>query len=162
MKILSQLISSLRERVRGRELRTYDASCEELGGAPWRNFSGPTDSWFINPNGETGRRTTVDTDAVRIRRASIWPKLALVGGAVGLVVGVTLLGGASSVSATPPSAAAVARPLPPAPAVARPSPPAPAVARVAASAALSLPAPAPAVVARHTAKRPHPSHHHAH
>jgi hypothetical protein len=47
-RIVDGLLRFWREHVRGPQLQTYEAACEELGGVPWRPFRDSTDRWFLD------------------------------------------------------------------------------------------------------------------
>jgi hypothetical protein len=46
-RVLDRVRRVWRDKVAGPTLRTYDAACDELGGAPWRQLPEATDRWFL-------------------------------------------------------------------------------------------------------------------
>jgi hypothetical protein len=89
-----------RDKVAGPTLRTYDAACDELGGAPWRQLPEATDRWFLadRPKSLVGRGTpsqlvAMDTGSFDLRRGfSDRTKLALLAGAALSAIVVVVLG----------------------------------------------------------------------
>jgi hypothetical protein len=115
---MRHFLRRVRERVRRvvndlrHEPQTYDAAREELGGVAFRSFSA-TERWFIPASSEPSRPHRVDADS----SALILPRPPIFGRhgrwllpAVGGVVVLTLVVGASARGAAGP-AAAVAAPL---------------------------------------------------
>jgi hypothetical protein len=96
-------------------LRTYDAACEELGGAPWRPEPEATDRWFLpdRPKSQTGPSPTIDTGAFLLKKPlSDAAKLAFLGSAVLLVIVVVAVALGRGTPAHVPAAAIVPPPAP--------------------------------------------------
>jgi hypothetical protein len=140
MRFVDAIRRFWQDRIRGPVLRRYGDAVEELGGVPWRTFSG-TERWFLNDTGpeRKDRPPTLDTHSLKIMKPTLvdrlreHPKAAWASGAV---LGLLLLAvvfrafSGGSAQAAPAHARAVA--------------PAPAAAPVAAP--VVVPAPAPIVV----------------
>jgi hypothetical protein len=151
--VLVRIRSFWRDRIVRPEPRTYDAACEELGGAPWRPKPEATDSWFLPPPPEslhnrssTGELVPLDLAEIDLRKTmSVSSKLiALLGTALLIIVGcaIALAGGSSTPAKAAPAAVVIAAAIP-RPSTAAPAPsvvPTPPRAR-------PLPASAPAIVA---------------
>ncbi len=139
MRLVDRVVGFWRDKVRGPSLRTYDASVEELGGAPWRD-KGDTESWFLTERG-TDRPATLDTNALKIWKPSLIdrmrqsPRLAWASGGLFSLLMLFIL--IRSLSTGPTAQAAPLRAVAPPVAVAPQAAPAP-------SATVALPAqPAP-------------------
>ncbi|MGZ3427003.1 MAG: hypothetical protein ACXVCV_10165 [Polyangia bacterium] len=148
-----------RDKVAGPTLRSYDAACDELGGAPWRQLPEATDRWFLvdRPKSLAGRNASTSppptmetTGSFDLRRRlSDSTKLALLVGAALLAIVVVVF--ALAQGSTRVAAAA-------APIVTTPAPVAtPVVAPVAATvvAPTVKPARGPVAAKRHFAHRRH-------
>ena len=174
MRVIDGIRRAWRDHVAGPRLRTYDAACEELGGAPWRALPEATDRWFIANRVEPTPdvQSTIDTDVISLRpKRSATTRLLVVGGvalfAIALAVELLGMGGGArfAPAAVAPMAAA---PAPAAPTPAAPAPTAAAPAPVRTTSATAAPLPvrthrAAASSSAATRSTPHASaHKHAH
>lgn len=165
---LNRIRRAWSDHVVGPTLRTYDAACEELGGAPWRPLPEATDSWFLaRPESANGSATLpaldtmlpaldtrlpaldtrlppLDTGALVLKRGmSDRAKLTLLGGGALVVIAsclISLTGGTAHSSTTPPAAV-----LPPAPAPPPATPAAPSAAPIKIAQAPTVPKASPSV-----------------
>jgi hypothetical protein len=124
--VFSRVRQLWRDKIAGPPLPTYDAACEELGGAPWRIKPDKTDRWFLVAQPDSGpvRRSTppdpfpaLDTGAIVLtRRMSERTKLLLVGGAALAVIVACLISLVRSAAPLPSSAVITTAPAAVAPA----------------------------------------------
>src|SRR5258708_7431716 len=120
--VLDRVRRVWRDKVAGPTLRTYDAACDELGGAPWRQLPEATDRWFLadRPKSLVGRVAsapqppTMDTESFDLRRRmSDATKIVLLAGAALIVivgVVVALAHGSAPITTTTHSAPVVTSP----------------------------------------------------
>jgi hypothetical protein len=138
--ILSRVGRIWRNHIAGPKLRTYDAACEELGGAPWRQVPEATDRWFLadqRPKSSTGPKDTITDkvptlDSFVIKKPmSDGSKMMLLGGAALTAIALAVVGLVAPSRAPSLPAAVVAPPIPApattAPAIATPTTAAPSV-----------------------------------
>ncbi|MDB4966194.1 MAG: hypothetical protein JWN44_1883 [Myxococcales bacterium] len=88
--LLARIRELWRNHVAGPKLRTYDAACEELGGAPWRQLPERTDLWFLADQ-RTDRVPTLDSFVIK-KPMSGGGKALLVGSAALTVVALAVVG----------------------------------------------------------------------
>ena len=159
-RVLDRVRRVWRDKVAGPTLRTYDAACDELGGAPWRQLPEATDRWFLadRPKSLAGRSEsatptpTLETGSFDLRRRlSDATRLALLVAAASIAVVVVVLAltpGSARVTTTP------AAPIVAAPSAVAASSAVAAPSAVAASSAATVQAARPVVAAkRHFAHR---------
>jgi hypothetical protein len=115
---LNRIRRAWSDHVVGPTLQTYDAACEQLGGAPWRPLPEKTDTWFLNkPESANGsvKLPALDTGAMMLKRPmSDRTKMALVGGGAIVVIAlclVALSGGSRAVAASSPLTSPITSPL---------------------------------------------------
>src|SRR5262245_31826400 len=71
MRFVDAIRRFWRDRIRGPVLRRYADAVEDLGGVPWRTFSG-TERWFLTNDGPEHRPPTLDTEsALKILKPSL-------------------------------------------------------------------------------------------
>jgi hypothetical protein len=117
---LTRLGRIWRDHIAGPKLRTYDASCEELGGAPWRQVPEATDRWFLadqRPKSITGPKATITDkvptlDSFVIKKPmSDGSKMMLLGGAALTAIALAVVGLVAPSRAPSLPAAVVAPPI---------------------------------------------------
>jgi hypothetical protein len=139
MRFVDAIRRFWQDRIRGPVLRRYGDAVEELGGVPWRTFSG-TERWFLNADGpeRRDRPATLDTlSQLKIMKPTLvdrmreHPKVAWASGAaLGLLLLIIVLrafSGGSAQAAPAPARGPEPRPAPvvipaPAPIVVTPTP----------------------------------------